>query len=235
MATYLGSPFRARAPIAGPCPPSPARKQPCYLHVAHALLRAASALVPTPGLSMRHPMPRRVSASHARVRASHASRLELDRLFRNTPATEAALNLPTPTGEACFSLPTPLGGACFSLPTPACRRAVFSPPLRIATFLLTLALATLLTGCVLNGKKPAAPATPAAPAPTANPPAPPQPLSIPQTQVEIPPPQPVSPEALAAGQTPPDEPEPAADGGLHDHASRTASMMRSCWASVRSG
>jgi hypothetical protein len=53
-------------------------------------------------------------------------------------------------------------------------------------------------------------AVPAAPAPTANPPAPPQPLSIPQTQVEIPPPQPVSPEALAAGQTPPEEPEPAA-------------------------
>jgi len=57
-------------------------------------------------------------------------------------------------------------------------------------------------------KKPAAPATPAAPAPDAKPPAPPPPLSIPQTQVEIPTPQPVSAEALAAGQTPPDEPEP---------------------------
>jgi outer membrane biosynthesis protein TonB len=80
----------------------------------------------------------------------------------------------------------------------------------IVTVALILALSALLAGCALQAKKPATPAAPAAPAPAAKPPAPPPPLSIPQTHVEIPPPQPVSEEALAAGQTPPDEPEPVA-------------------------
>jgi hypothetical protein len=75
---------------------------------------------------------------------------------------------------------------------------------------LVLVLAAVLTGCALQGKKPAAPAAPSAPAPVVKPAPPPAPLSIPQTQVEIPPPQPVTAEALAAGQAPPEEPEPAA-------------------------
>jgi outer membrane biosynthesis protein TonB len=85
------------------------------------------------------------------------------------------------------------------------------PAARTISAALILALAALLAGCALQAKKPATPAAPAAPAPVAvKPPAPPPPLSIPQTQVEIPPPQPVSEEALAAGQAPPDEPEPIA-------------------------
>jgi len=82
--------------------------------------------------------------------------------------------------------------------------------MRKAAFALVPALAVLLAGCVLQGKKPVAPATPAAPAPTAKSAAPPQPLSTPQTQVELPPPQPVSEESLAAGEVSQDTPEPAA-------------------------
>ncbi len=105
------------------------------------------------------------------------------------------------------------GGACFSLPTPACGR-VFSglagaKSIRGVAFLLLLALAFLLAGCILHGKQPAQ-YTPAAPAPAAKSAAPPQPLSVAQTQVEIPTPQPVSEAALAAGQTSQDAPEPAA-------------------------
>jgi hypothetical protein len=82
--------------------------------------------------------------------------------------------------------------------------------LRGAAFVLVLALSALSAGCFLQGKQTVAQTTPAAPAsPTAKSPAPPQPLSVPQTQVELPPPQPVSDAALAAGETPQDEPEPA--------------------------
>ena len=108
----------------------------------------------------------------------------------------------------------PRGEAGFNPSTPACGCAFLTPhatrPTRGASYALILGLAASLTGCVLQGKKPAAQATPAAPAPAAKSAVPPGPLSIPQTQVEIPTPQPVSDEALAAGQTPPDAPEPAA-------------------------
>lgn len=82
--------------------------------------------------------------------------------------------------------------------------------MRSAEFTLILALAVLLAGCFLQGKQPVAQTTPAAPAPAAKAAPPPQTLSVPQTQVEIPPPQPVSEAALAAGQTPQEEPEPPA-------------------------
>jgi hypothetical protein len=82
--------------------------------------------------------------------------------------------------------------------------------MRSAVFTLVLALAVSLAGCFLQGKQPVAQTTPAAPAPAAKAASPPQTLSVPQTQVEIPPPQPVSEAALAAGQIPQDEPEPPA-------------------------
>ena len=75
---------------------------------------------------------------------------------------------------------------------------------------LVLVLPLLLAGCFLQGKQPAAQSTPAAPAPAAKSSSPPPPLSVPQTQVEIPPPQQVPEGAVAAGQTPPDAPQPAA-------------------------
>jgi hypothetical protein len=71
---------------------------------------------------------------------------------------------------------------------------------------LLLAVVVCLPSCVL--KKPqTVKAAPPAPAPTASPvPAPPPaPLSIPQTNVHLPPPQPVSAEAAASAQ-PPEEP-----------------------------
>ena len=89
-------------------------------------------------------------------------------------------------------------------------RPVRERPLRAAKLALVLALAVLLAGCFLQGKQPATQATPAAPVPAAKSTAPSQPLSVPQTQVEIPPPQPVSDAALAAGEIPQDVPEPAA-------------------------
>jgi hypothetical protein len=82
--------------------------------------------------------------------------------------------------------------------------------MRSVELTLVLALAVLLAGCFLQGKQPVAQTTPAAPAPPTKTAAAPQALSVPQTQVEIPPPQPVSEAALAAGQPPQDEPEPAA-------------------------
>ncbi|MGO9230346.1 MAG: hypothetical protein ACLQKA_14225 [Bryobacteraceae bacterium] len=107
----------------------------------------------------------------------------------------------------------PRGETGFDQPTLACGRALLrlraSRPIDLASCALVLVLAASLTGCVLQGKKRAAQATPAAPAPAAKPSTPPRPLSIPQTQVEIPTPQPVSEEALAAGQTAQDAPEPA--------------------------
>jgi hypothetical protein len=107
------------------------------------------------------------------------------------------------------------GGAGFNLPKPGCGRVVLQAPggrsLRGAAFVLVLALSALSAGCFLQGKQPVAQTTPAAPAsPAAKSTAPPQPLSVPQTKVELPPPQPVSDAAVAAGETPQDEPEPAA-------------------------
>jgi len=109
--------------------------------------------------------------------------------------------------------PSPRGGAGFDLPTPACgcvSSHLLRRNLRGAAFTLVLALAVLLAGCFLQGKQPVAQNTPAAPTPAVKSAAPPQPLSVPQTQVEIPPPQPVSDAALAAGEIPQDAPEPAA-------------------------
>ena len=82
--------------------------------------------------------------------------------------------------------------------------------MRGASYTLVPALAVLLAGCFLHGKQPVAQTTPAAPVPVAKPASPPQPLSVPQTQVELPPPQPVSDAALAAGEVSQGAPEPAA-------------------------
>jgi len=67
------------------------------------------------------------------------------------------------------------------------------------------ALALMTAGCVLSGKgkKPVPPAPVAARPPATAPPAPaPQPLSVPQTQVELPHPQPVDPAALSVDAPP---------------------------------
>lgn len=70
---------------------------------------------------------------------------------------------------------------------------------------LVAAMAIALGGCVLGGKPKPAAVVPPPPQPAAPPPAP-QPLSIPQTRVDLPAPQPVNPEALATA--PPVEPAP---------------------------
>jgi hypothetical protein len=86
--------------------------------------------------------------------------------------------------------------------------------MRLAETILIVAMAVGLGGCVVR-KQPTAKAAPAAPKPVAAAaPAPaPEPLSIPQTNVTLPPPQPVSPEALAttlpAGEPPPPPPAPS--------------------------
>lgn len=64
--------------------------------------------------------------------------------------------------------------------------------------ILVFALAIALAGCVTGGKPPVVQA--------AAPPAPQQPLSVPQTQVQLPPEQPVNPDALATPQAPAPEP-----------------------------
>ncbi|HXB66662.1 MAG TPA: hypothetical protein VNY05_00345 [Candidatus Acidoferrales bacterium] len=71
-------------------------------------------------------------------------------------------------------------------------------------------LAISLAGCALGGAPKTAQAVPPAPAPmVAPPPAPPEPLSIPQTNVELPAPQPLDPEALFTLPPPPEPlPEP---------------------------
>ena len=72
-------------------------------------------------------------------------------------------------------------------------------------------LAISLAGCALRGAPKTAKATPPAPklVVAAPPPAPPQPLSIPQTNVELPKSQPVDPEALLTLPLPPEPaPEP---------------------------
>lgn len=66
-------------------------------------------------------------------------------------------------------------------------------------------LALLLAGCAARGDAKPAKAPVAAPKPAAvsrTPPPPPAPLSIPQTQVQLPPAQPVLPEALAVAEEP---------------------------------
>lgn len=88
--------------------------------------------------------------------------------------------------------------------------------MRGAAFILATSLSLLLTGCVLKAKqqskvnnappppRPTAAAAPATP--------PPGPLSIRQTQVELPAPQPISPEALATTappEAPPEDQRPA--------------------------
>ncbi len=70
--------------------------------------------------------------------------------------------------------------------------------MRCVAAVAAAAMALSLTGCILRGKQPSASAVPSVPKPVAEPapPQPPPPLSIPQTNVELPPPQPVNLEAL---------------------------------------
>lgn len=74
-------------------------------------------------------------------------------------------------------------------------------------------LAFSLAGCVLKPAPKAVASTPVAPKPVPAAPAPPapppEPLSIPQTHVDLPAPQPLSPEALAAAQLPEETVSPA--------------------------
>lgn len=78
--------------------------------------------------------------------------------------------------------------------------------MKTAHAILAVILALSLAGCVIHGKPKAV--APPAPQPAAAAPVPvvaPQPLSLPQTQVQLPPAQPVDPEAIAT-PTPPAEP-----------------------------
>lgn len=84
---------------------------------------------------------------------------------------------------------------------------------RVAAILIA-AFSLWLCGCVIGSKRQIAKATPPAPQPVAPtvPQAPPAPLSIPQTQVELPAPQPIDPAALATSQpaeAPPETPAKA--------------------------
>ncbi len=79
--------------------------------------------------------------------------------------------------------------------------------------LLTALLCIVIAGCSLRAKPAKTAVTPAAPKPVAAPapaPAPAGPLSIPQTNVELPSPQPVDPAALATEAPQPIEAPPAA-------------------------
>lgn len=70
----------------------------------------------------------------------------------------------------------------------------------IAALALTSSLALFQSACVLTGKPKTPPTAVAPPQPkpvAAKPPTPSEPLSVPQTQVHLPPPQPVSQEAVA--------------------------------------
>jgi hypothetical protein len=82
--------------------------------------------------------------------------------------------------------------------------------MKTARTILVLTLSFWLAGCVLRGNQQTAKNTPPPPLPAAKPePAPVRaPLSIPQTQVELPPPQPIDPEALEAAQPPGEPAEP---------------------------
>jgi hypothetical protein len=78
--------------------------------------------------------------------------------------------------------------------------------MRVAEALLIVALGIGVTGCVRKPKTVAAapaPPTPVAPAPAP----PPEPLSVPQTNVVLPPPQPLTPEAIATTQLPSEAPQ----------------------------
>ncbi len=91
-----------------------------------------------------------------------------------------------------------------------CLRSRVPAPSSSGWAALLAVLALTLTGCLLGNKpaQKAAKPAPATPAPVAKtpPPSRPQPLSIPQTQAQLPAPQPISPEALATTQ--PAEPRP---------------------------
>jgi hypothetical protein len=81
--------------------------------------------------------------------------------------------------------------------------------IRATQAILAACMAISLAGCVLRGSPKTAAAVPAAPKPVASaPPAPPPPpLSIPQTNVELPKPQPLDPEALITAPQPEPIPE----------------------------
>ncbi|MGP8247486.1 MAG: hypothetical protein ACLQVN_23615 [Bryobacteraceae bacterium] len=85
--------------------------------------------------------------------------------------------------------------------------------MRAEAAILAACLALALAGCSLRANKKTAQAAPPAPIPAANTESAPasQPLSIPQTRVQLPSPQPLNPEALTAvePEPPPVEPPPA--------------------------
>jgi outer membrane biosynthesis protein TonB len=80
--------------------------------------------------------------------------------------------------------------------------------MRRVKVVLVAAMVIPLAGCVFGGKPKAVAAAPAPPKPAS----PPEPLSIPQTRVDLPAPQPVKPEALNTAPReeppPPVEPKP---------------------------
>jgi hypothetical protein len=79
--------------------------------------------------------------------------------------------------------------------------------MRRAQVVLVAVMTIPLAGCLLSGKPKTVAATPAPPQPSA-PASPPEPLSIPQTRVDLPDPQPVDPKALEPAQ-PVEAPAPA--------------------------
>jgi hypothetical protein len=90
-----------------------------------------------------------------------------------------------------------------------------------ALSIVAVALTISMAGCVLTGKpKTTAAAVPPQPQPPAQPKAAPpaEPLSIPQTQVQLPPPQPVNQDALTAVPSP----EPAEPPATPKPVRRTA-------------
>lgn len=81
--------------------------------------------------------------------------------------------------------------------------------MRIPQALLIVAVAFGLSGCFLRKPKANTPPAPTAkPAPAPAPAPPPEPLSVPQTNVHLPPPQPLTPEAIATTQLPGEPPPP---------------------------
>jgi hypothetical protein len=84
-------------------------------------------------------------------------------------------------------------------------------------------LAIFLAGCALGGAPKTAKATPPVPKPVVAPaPERPQPLSIPQTNVQLPKEQPLDPQALVVVQTPDPLPEPPTPRA--PRTNRTASL-----------
>jgi hypothetical protein len=87
--------------------------------------------------------------------------------------------------------------------------------MKVLAAILVAGMALSLTGCSLRGKQQQAKAIPPTPRPVAEPapappPAPPPKLSIPQTNVELPPPQPVNMDALNQAQQQEEAAPPAA-------------------------